>query len=98
MLYIASSFTIGMLDREDCELMVKPLTIEEAAQVLDSHDQVVTSIPHANIANIVGKELGMEVIPSKERFTLLRGEEIIVTQPEGDFGFPTITYWLIRRA
>jgi len=87
MLYVANSFSLGMLEEKETKLEAKPISLEEAKNILLTQE-FHSVIGHEATASVLSKILGIYVPFNREAIKLKSEDQLIVFQlkfrlPEG---------------
>ena len=104
-IYITNSFSINMIN---CETMVsfRKLDAKGVVGCLKRHstDEIISGIGHRDMAEIVSKQIGMEIPVERRTITLDVSEDMVIVAqytgprlPEGCCTLPDgakINYWL----
>lgn len=88
MIYLGSTFSLQMIPRENCSVVVEWITPEEANQILGGDDFVCT-VGHASTAIVLSDMLGRHIEMNRIRSSLGYDDILVVGQlvsgrlPEG---------------
>lgn len=81
-----------------------PITTAAVKDIIGIADEVENFIGHADTASMVGTDLGLSLIPNRDKYTFSPSDNLIVAQytgprlPEGCQVLPdgsTLSYWLV---
>jgi hypothetical protein len=105
---ITNAISLNMLppDAQSGGIIFRRITLDEAQRLVRKADTVVSAIGHAETAQIVGRQLGVELLPDR-RNVVLGDELMLVAQyvgprlPEGATELPSgarVDWFLVRLA
>ena len=106
--YITNSFSINMLlglgANNVRNVRFAPISVEDARNILNTTDELICGIGHADTAAVVGSQLGLELTANRLNVVLGDDVQLVVAQytgprlPEGVTKLPqgaSIRYWMV---
>lgn len=88
MLYLANTFTLGMLKNERGEFSYEKIDLEEAKEIIAREGKFVSAVGHKGTAELMSELLEVEVPFNRVQISVSPGDRILVCQllvrlPEG---------------